>query len=30
MIIAQARCEGLKLVSGDGSICLYPVNRLWD
>lgn len=29
MLIAQARCEGLKLVSGDGNIQLYPVDCLW-
>jgi PIN domain nuclease of toxin-antitoxin system len=30
MLIAQARCEGLTLVSGDASIRLYPVDWLWD
>ena len=30
MLIAQACCEGLKLVSGDGHVRQYPVDCLWD
>lgn len=30
MLIAQARSEGLALVSGDGHVRLYPVDCMWD
>lgn len=30
LIIAQARNEGLKLVSGDSNVRLYPVDWLWE
>ena len=30
ILIAQARCEGLRLVSGDSRIHQYPVDCLWD
>lgn len=30
ILIAQARSEGMRLVSGDGPIRMYPVECLWD
>lgn len=30
ILIAQARCEGLRLVSGDVRVHQYPVDCLWD
>ena len=30
ILIAQARCEGMRLVSGDGWVRQYPVDCLWD
>ena len=30
ILIAQARSEGMRLVSGDGLVHLYPVECLWE
>jgi len=30
LIIAQARCEQLRLVSGDTNVRLYPVDSFWE
>lgn len=30
LLVAQARCEGLTLVSGDRVVRLYPAASLWD
>lgn len=29
IMIAQALCEGMTLVSGDGHVSSYPVSRIW-
>jgi PIN domain nuclease of toxin-antitoxin system len=29
LLIAQAMCEGVPIVSGDAALDAYPVSRIW-